>query len=80
MLERPKSGFAIPIGDWLRSSLKDWADDLLNEETIKKQGFFQATQIRNRWDQHLSGTHNWEHFLWNVLMFQTWYKDQYEQE
>ena len=80
LLERPKSGFAIPIGDWLRSSLKDWADDLLNEETIKKQGFLQATQIRNRWDQHLSGTHNWEHFLWNVLMFQTWYKDQYEQE
>lgn len=78
LIERPKSGFAIPIGYWLRNSLKDWADDLLNEETIKKQGFFQATQIRNRWDQHLSGTHNWEHFLWNVLMFQTWYKSQYE--
>jgi len=78
LIERPKSGFAIPIGFWLRNSLKDWADDLLNEEIIKKQGFFQPTQIRDRWNQHLLGTHNWEHFLWNVLMFQTWYKSQYE--
>ena len=73
LIERPKSGFAIPIGNWLRTSLKDWADDLLDERTINDQGFFNAGLIRKRWHQHQSGSHNWEHFLWNVLMFQSWF-------
>jgi asparagine synthase (glutamine-hydrolysing) len=73
LIERPKSGFAIPIGIWLRTSLKDWADDLLNERTINDQGFLNAGLIRKRWHQHQSGSHNWEHFLWNVLMFQSWF-------
>ena len=73
LVERPKSGFAIPIGIWLRTSLKDWADDLLDERTINDQGFFNAGLIRKRWHHHQSGSHNWEHFLWNVLMFQSWF-------
>jgi len=73
LIERPKSGFAIPIGIWLRTSLKDWADDLLDERTINDQGFFNAGLIMKRWHQHQSGSHNWEHFLWNVLMFQSWF-------
>lgn len=79
IIDRPKSGFAVPIGFWLRTSLKDWADDLLSESSIHKQGFFHAAKIRERWLQHLSGTHNWEHFLWNILMFQSWYKNFHEQ-
>ena len=79
LIERPKSGFAIPVGLWLRTSLKDWADDLLSEASISKQGFFHAANVRERWTQHISGSHNWEHFLWNILMFQCWYKDIHEQ-
>ena len=79
LIDRPKVGFAIPIGFWLRTSLKDWADDLLSETSIREQGFFHPVKIRERWLQHLSGTHNWEHFLWNVLMFQSWFKNFHEQ-
>jgi asparagine synthase (glutamine-hydrolysing) len=78
LIDRPKAGFAIPIGFWLRTSLKDWADDLLSESSIHEQGFFHAVKIRERWQQHLSGTHNWEHFLWNILMFQSWHKNFHE--
>jgi asparagine synthase (glutamine-hydrolysing) len=79
LIERPKSGFAIPIGIWLRTSLKDWAEDLLNENLMTAQGFFNVNKIRKRWLQHLSGTHNWEHFLWNILMFQSWLRESNEQ-
>ena len=79
LIDRPKAGFAIPIGFWLRTSLKDWADELLSESSIHEQGFFHAVKIRERWQQHLSGTHNWEHFLWNILMFQSWHKNFHEQ-
>jgi asparagine synthase (glutamine-hydrolysing) len=78
LIDRPKAGFAIPIGFWLRTSLKAWADDLLSESSIHEQGFFHAVEIRERWQQHLSGTHNWEHFLWNILMFQSWHKNFHE--
>ena len=78
LIDRPKAGFAIPIGFWLRTSLKAWADDLLSESSIHEQGFFNAVEIRERWQQHLSGTHNWEHFLWNILMFQSWHKNFHE--
>ena len=78
LIERPKSGFAIPIGIWLKSSLKEWAEDLLDEKTMINQGLLNADRIRKRWSQHLSGTHNWEHFLWNVLMFQSWLKENNE--
>lgn len=78
LVERPKSGFAIPIGLWLRTSLKDWADDLLNEAKISEQGFLNACLVRQRWHQHQSGNYNWEHFLWNVLMFQSWLIDFHE--
>lgn len=78
LIERPKSGFAIPIGIWLKSSLKEWAEDLLDEKTMINQGLLNVDRIRKRWSQHLSGTHNWEHFLWNVLMFQSWLKENNE--
>ena len=78
LIERPKAGFAIPIGLWLRTNLKDWADDLLDEVTMNSHGFFNAAKVRERWHQHQSGSHNWEHFLWNILMFQSWFIDFHE--
>lgn len=72
IFERPKMGFALPIGQWLRTDLREWAEGLLNEELIESQGFLSAAPIRRRWIEHLSGHHNWEHSLWSVLSFQSW--------
>ena len=72
LTNRPKMGFGIPIENWLRGSLKYWAENLINEKRLKEEGFFQAQIIRDKWLEHLSGKRNWQHDLWNVLMFQSW--------
>lgn len=76
LIERPKMGFAIPLDDWLRTSLRDWAEDLLDENTLKAQGYFHSEPIRKMWQQHLSGQYNRQHQLWTILMFQAWLKQQ----
>lgn len=72
LIERPKSGFALPLGDWLRGPLRAWAEALLDEGRLKREGYFQAAPIRARWAEHLAGRHNWQYHLWDVLMFQAW--------
>lgn len=75
LFDRPKVGFGIPIGDWLRGSLCDWADDLLSPTRLQAHGFFQVAPIQQLWQEHLSSTANWEYLLWDVLMFQAWYAE-----
>ena len=72
LIERPKQGFGIPLGEWLKGPLKDWSEDLLNKSKLENEGFFNQTLVRARWKEHLEGKRNWEHSLWNVLMFQAW--------
>lgn len=72
LLERPKSGFAIPIGDWLRTDLRDWTEDLLDSDHLASEGLFDVALVRRRWDEHLTGTYNWDSALWKVLMLQAW--------
>jgi len=72
LTNRPKMGFSIPLGRWLRSDLRPWAEELLSRKALLSGGYFNPPVIEKAWKEHLAGTHNWEHHLWNILMFQAW--------
>jgi len=72
LIERPKQGFAVPVGQWLRGPLRDWAEDLLEPRGLAHDDLLEPAPIRQCWAEHLSGRRNWQHRLWGVLMLQAW--------
>jgi asparagine synthase (glutamine-hydrolysing) len=76
LFDRPKQGFSVPIGPWIKGPLREWAEDLLSEEALRDVGILDTVPIRKRWLQHLSGERNWGNALWNALMFQAWARQQ----
>jgi asparagine synthase (glutamine-hydrolysing) len=74
LIERPKLGFGLPVGDWLRDPLREWAEDLLDEKKMNQEGYFNTGLIQKIWKEHLSKKYDWTEFLWSILMFQSWLK------
>ena len=73
MVDRPKSGFAVPIGRWMRTELRDWAEAGLSPQALARSGVLNADKVQKRWREHVSGKQDHDGFLWSVLMFQAWH-------
>lgn len=69
---RPKKGFALPLGEWLRGPLRDWADNLLAEGQLRQDGIIEPGVIATRWREHRAGQRNWHAFLWRIIVFRLW--------
>jgi asparagine synthase (glutamine-hydrolysing) len=76
LTERAKMGFSVPLDDWLRGPLREWAEGLLDARRLAREGFLDPAPVRARWEEHLSGARNWQHSLWVVLMYQSWLEAQ----
>ena len=75
LFERPKAGFGIPVGEWLKGPLRDWAESLLDVRTLDSDGWFDSSLVRRRWHDHLTGKRDGTQALWAILMFQTWLEE-----
>ena len=72
LVDRPKSGFSVPIESWLANELRDWCESLLDEKKIHEDGYLDARAVTKMWREYLNGQMNWYYYLWDVLMFQAW--------
>ncbi|MCZ8149509.1 MAG: asparagine synthase (glutamine-hydrolyzing), partial [Roseomonas sp.] len=71
LVDRPKMGFGVPVGEWMRGPLRDWCEDLLAARSLEASGL-DPRLIRERWAQHASRAADWRYQLWTVLMFVAW--------
>ena len=76
-LNRPKIGFGIPISDYIRGPLKSWAEDLIMSDSFKNDEYFDCDIIKNIWYQHISNKVDRGFFLWNILNYVSWKKENF---
>lgn len=76
IIERPKKGFSIPLAQWLRGPLREWAEELLQKRRLESEGYFIVSPVRNAWEEHLDGKKDNARKLWSILMFQAWLENQ----
>jgi asparagine synthase (glutamine-hydrolysing) len=79
LFDRPKAGFAIPVGEWIKGPLRPWAEDLLDPARMAGEGWFDPAIVQRRWQDHLAGRRDSTPALWAVLMFQAWLREQSQQ-
>ncbi|MFL6300270.1 MAG: asparagine synthase (glutamine-hydrolyzing) [Terriglobales bacterium] len=72
LTDRPKTGFGVPLGGWLRGELRDWAEAALDANTMRSQGLLDVAAVHKKWHEHLSGAREWQYQIWTILMLQTW--------
>ena len=72
LVDRPKKGFGVPIAEWLRGPLKEWAADLLSPAALRQTEIFKPELVLEKWKQHQAGTVDWDKHLWDILNMQAW--------
>ncbi len=77
MFNRPKAGFAVPVGEWIKGPMRPWAEALLDVDTLRGGGHFDADVVHRRWKSHLSGERDSTQALWTILMFQAWLAEEH---
>jgi asparagine synthase (glutamine-hydrolysing) len=80
LFERPKLGFGVPLGEWLRGPLRDWSENLLSVPALSQDGLLNPHPIRRAWQDHVAGRVDWKYWLWPVLMLQAWRQSMTDQE
>ncbi len=80
LIDRPKAGFSVPLAQWLRGPLREWAESLLCHSSVQSAGFLNPDMVAAMWSEHLSGNFDRSSYLWNVLMFQAWLNKSAEME
>ena len=76
LMQRRKSGFGIPVGEWVRGPLREWAEDLFAESRLRRDGILHAAPVRERWSRHLARLSSEDDFIWQLLMLQAWLAEQ----
>jgi asparagine synthase (glutamine-hydrolysing) len=76
LFNRPKMGFGVPISSWLRGPLRDWAEALLDESALRSHGLLNPAPIRKVWREYIENGYPWHYSLWDILMFQAWFREQ----
>ncbi|MGQ9470751.1 MAG: asparagine synthase (glutamine-hydrolyzing) [Candidatus Aminicenantales bacterium] len=77
IFHRPKIGFDIPLGAWMRRDLKDFVLDILAPARLKEHGFFNPRYVEQKLTEHFRGMHNHRQLLWPIIIFQFWYDRYY---
>ncbi len=80
LTERPKAGFAMPVGDWIRGPLRPWVEELIRPSRLESEGFIDPVRVQHAWREHLSGHHDWTQKLWSVVMFESWLDEVHGQQ